>query len=78
MAPKESGVSVESICKFACGFYSFLAVAVNDNLSKDGHAEAMSLASCLQKCTDTFGSGSKPPDYAASTKPPPPSAPSSA
>lgn len=66
---KGSGATIESICKFACGFYSFLAVVVRDKMSDDGHAEAMSLARCLQKCQDTFGG---PPPYAAGAFPPPP------
>lgn len=69
-------MSIESICKYACGFYSFLAVLAKDNMSDDGQAEAMALANCIQKCTDTFGAAAKPPPYSSSPgKGPPASAP---
>jgi hypothetical protein len=66
---------VETICKVACGFYTFLSVIVKDKMSDDGHAEALSMANCMNKCHEQFGSKPAavegPPPY----KPPPPSAP---
>lgn len=69
-------MTIETICKYACGFYSFLAVVIRNKMSDDGRAEAMALASCIQQCTDTFGPDVKPPPYAPpGGKGPSPSAP---
>ena len=40
---------IELACNFACGFYTFLAVAMRDRVSHDGRAEALALAGCMKK-----------------------------
>lgn len=74
-------MDLETACQFACGFWTFMAAASKDKLSDDGHLEALSMAQCMQKCTDMFGrkkdtATTGPPAYTKDDPPcPPPSCP---
>lgn len=48
-------MDVETVCQFACGFFTFMATF--DKMSEDGQKEALSMARCMQKCSDMFGKG---------------------
>ena len=48
---------IELACTLACGFYSLLAVASRDQMSRDGKQEALAMADCMLACQERFGGG---------------------